>query len=90
MLIGRYDTYTEAEIAPYPALRYNQLELFVQDHWQVKPNVTIDYGVRYQYHAGDVRTQQRHRDVRPGALRSVARATTRAPTATSCQGPGSS
>lgn len=49
LLIGRYDTYTESDAAPYPTLRYNQVELYVQDHWQVRANFTLDYGVRYQY-----------------------------------------
>ena len=49
LLIGRYDTYTEADTAPYPSLRYHQIELYAQDHWQVRSNLTIDYGIRYQY-----------------------------------------
>ena len=49
LLIGRYDTYTESDAAPYPRLRYNQVELYVQDHWQARSNLTIDYGIRYQY-----------------------------------------
>ena len=49
LLIGRYDTYTESDAAPYPILRYNQIELYAQDHWQVRANITLDYGVRYQY-----------------------------------------
>jgi len=49
LLIGRYDQYTEADTAPYPNMLYNQIEAYAQDHWQVRPNLTIDYGVRYQY-----------------------------------------
>lgn len=49
LLVGRYNTYTESDAAPYGNLRYNQVELYVQDHWQPRPNVTLDYGVRYQY-----------------------------------------
>lgn len=49
LLIGRYDQYTESDLAPYPSLRYNQIEVYAQDHWQPAANATIDYGVRYQY-----------------------------------------
>lgn len=37
---------------PRPTSRrtgYNQIEMYVQDHRQVRENVTLDYGVRYQY-----------------------------------------
>jgi len=49
LLLGRYDQYTESDIAPYGLLRYNQIELYAQDHWQVRSNATLDYGLRYQY-----------------------------------------
>lgn len=49
LLLGLYNQYTEADIAPYGSMRYNQIELYAQDHWQVLPNLTLDYGVRYQY-----------------------------------------
>jgi hypothetical protein len=48
-LLGLYETYQEADAAPFGNLRYNQVEVYAQDHWQVKPNLTLDYGVRYQY-----------------------------------------
>jgi carboxypeptidase family protein/TonB-dependent receptor-like protein len=49
LLIGRYDQYTESDIAPYPSMRYYQIEAYGQDHWQLRSNLTIDYGIRYQY-----------------------------------------
>lgn len=49
MLLGVYDQYTEADRAPYPNMRYNQLELYAQDHWAVTPSLSVDYGIRYQY-----------------------------------------
>ncbi len=48
-LLGLYETYTEADAAPFGNLRYSQLEVYLQDHWQVRPNLTVDYGIRYQY-----------------------------------------
>lgn len=51
-LLGLYDRYTEADASPLVNLRYDQVEAYVQDHWQVRPNLTLDYGVRFQYMPG--------------------------------------
>lgn len=51
-LLGLFDRYTEADQAPLGNLRYNQVELYVQDHWQVRQDFTLDYGLRYQYMPG--------------------------------------
>lgn len=48
-LVGLFDQYTEADLAPFGNLRYHQFEIYAQDHWQIASNVTLDYGVRYQY-----------------------------------------
>ena len=32
-------------------LRFGRREFFVQDTWKVRPNLTLDLGVRYQYYA---------------------------------------
>src|SRR5262249_50305523 len=31
------------------ALRFNEYHLFVNDNWRVRPNFTLDYGLRYEY-----------------------------------------
>ncbi len=49
LLLGVYDQYTESDRAPFGNMRYNQIELYLQDHWAVRSNVSVDYGVRYQY-----------------------------------------
>ena len=49
LLLGIYDQYTEADGAPFGNMRYNQVELYAQDHWAIKPFFSLDYGVRYQY-----------------------------------------
>jgi hypothetical protein len=49
LLLGRFNQYSEADVAPYGSMRYNQIELYAQDHWQARPNFTLDYGVRWQY-----------------------------------------
>jgi hypothetical protein len=39
--------YTEPQIEVDSHIRQNRYEFFVQDSWRVKPNVTLDYGLRY-------------------------------------------
>jgi hypothetical protein len=46
-LCGGNCTYTEAEINVTNNLRWQRYEMFVQDTWRIKPNLTLDYGVRY-------------------------------------------
>ena len=46
-LCGNACNYTESEIDITNHLRFNRYEMFVQDTWRVRPNVTLDYGVRY-------------------------------------------
>ena len=48
-LLGRANAYTEAERDIVLDLRFGRREFFAQDTWKVRPNVTLDYGVRYQY-----------------------------------------
>lgn len=52
MLLGLASTYSEADRAPYGILRFNQVELYAQEHWQARANLTIDVGVRWQYMPG--------------------------------------
>lgn len=52
MLLGLASSYSEADRAPFGNLRFNQVELYVQEHWQARPNLTIDAGVRWQYMPG--------------------------------------
>ena len=51
-LLGLYDRYTESDASPYADLRYNQIEVYAQDQWQIRPNLSVNYGVRYQYMPG--------------------------------------
>lgn len=52
MLLGLASTYSEADRAPFGNLRFNQVELYFQEHWQARPNLTIDAGMRWQYMPG--------------------------------------
>lgn len=48
-LLGRAATYSESEFDVTVNLKFGRREFFAQDTWKVRPNLTLDYGVRYQY-----------------------------------------
>lgn len=49
-LLGRANAYEEAERDVILNLKFGRREFFAQDTWKIRPNVTLDYGVRYQYY----------------------------------------
>ncbi len=48
-LLGRADSYTEDQFDVTVNLRFGRREFFAQDSWKVRPNLTLDFGMRYQY-----------------------------------------
>lgn len=48
-LIGRSTQYLEDQFDVTVNLRFGRREVFAQDTWRIRPNLTVDYGVRYQY-----------------------------------------
>lgn len=48
-LLGRANAYSEAQFDPRVRFRFGRNEFYVQDTWKVRPNLTLDLGVRYQY-----------------------------------------
>jgi hypothetical protein len=40
-------TYSESQNEIFNRLRFQRYEMFVQDTWHIRPNVTLDFGVRY-------------------------------------------
>lgn len=48
-LLGRANSYAEAQRDFRVHLRFGRREFYAQDSWKVRPNLTLDYGVRYQY-----------------------------------------
>jgi hypothetical protein len=49
-LLGNFRTYSEAQSDPIGFFRFWQYEGFASDNWRVSRNLSLEYGVRYQYH----------------------------------------
>jgi len=48
-LAGTPNSTTQQTVAANPALRVNALNLFAQDDFKVTPNLTLNYGIRWEY-----------------------------------------
>jgi hypothetical protein len=48
-LLGYYDTYSEANAWLQGQYRFTNFEWYLKDQWRVRPNFTLDYGIRF-YH----------------------------------------
>jgi len=48
-LLGRANSFSEAQFDPRVRFRFGRTEFFAQDTWKIRPNLTLDLGVRYQY-----------------------------------------
>jgi len=46
-ILGSYNSYTEASARPRGYYYFTNLEFYAQDAWRVKPNLLIDFGVRF-------------------------------------------
>lgn len=49
MLIGSYHSYEEGSNVVNYAPHWHVLEWYVQDHWKLRSNLSMDYGVRFSY-----------------------------------------
>lgn len=49
--LGNFDSYFEIGTAADTHARSNAVEAFVQDTWKLRPNLTIELGLRYSYFA---------------------------------------
>lgn len=49
MLLGSYGSYQEGSNVVNYAPHWNILEWYIQDHFKVRPYLSIDYGVRFTY-----------------------------------------
>ncbi len=48
-LIGNFSSYQEASSDPTGHFRFTQTEAFVQDSWKAMRNLSVEYGIRFQY-----------------------------------------
>ncbi len=44
---GMYFGFAERSGLPAPKVKWQDLEVYVADSWQVRPNLTVDYGIRW-------------------------------------------
>jgi hypothetical protein len=49
MILGSYTSYQEGSNVVNYAPHWNVLEWYVQDSWRARPNLSVDYGVRFTY-----------------------------------------
>ncbi len=49
-LQGRAASYLEDQVDITVNLKFGRREFFAQDTWKIRPNLTLDFGVRYQYY----------------------------------------
>ncbi|HEY6375256.1 MAG TPA: carboxypeptidase regulatory-like domain-containing protein, partial [Edaphobacter sp.] len=48
-LLGNFQSYSEASSDPTGHFRFTQPEAFAQDSWRMLRNLSIEYGIRFQY-----------------------------------------
>ena len=46
-LLGDFQSFDQSSSRPIGFFRYNQLEFYLQDTWQITPRFTLDYGMRF-------------------------------------------
>ncbi len=48
-LVGSFSSFDQSSARPSGYFRYNQVEWYAQDTWQISPRLTLDYGLRFVY-----------------------------------------
>jgi hypothetical protein len=67
--LGLPTTYSQGA-AQGENIRNTSLYLFAQDSWKIKPNVTFNYGLRWELNTPYIDTQNRIQTYRPGQITS--------------------
>jgi hypothetical protein len=64
-LMGLPDTYLQGSTQTED-VRGNSIYLFAQDSWKIRPNITINYGLRWEYNEPLYDARLRYQTFRPG------------------------
>lgn len=49
LMLGNFQTYSQANAHVYPYFRFQSWEMFAQDSWKLSKRLTFEYGIRYQH-----------------------------------------
>jgi hypothetical protein len=69
-LLGLPDSYLQGS-AQTEDVRGNSIYLFAQDSWKIKPNLTLNYGLRWEYNQPIYDAGLRYQTFRPGQVDTV-------------------
>ncbi len=88
LLTGRLATYGQGTAIPQGEWRYWNIDAFAQDSWKIKPNLTLEFGVRAGFwtNNGELNDFGGYFDGRRRTTPTPARSSTRAPTSASTAG----
>ncbi len=66
-LLGYYDSYTEATGRPQGNWKFTNTEWFFQDSWRVRPNLSLNYGLRFDHDPPQYDARRQIASFSPGA-----------------------
>jgi len=69
-LLGLPDSYLQGSTQSED-IRSHSLYLFAQDSWKIRPNITLNYGLRWEYNQPMYDAGKRYQTFRPGQIDTV-------------------